>query len=95
MISAIDEKLEKETDVAGIEPESLGHFYVRVCKVKWTRTKLSDNEYMEAKRAARDKRSRLQDALSAKSESKTVWDATKVDEDSFEKDGIAFGLGYV
>ncbi|KAG4415213.1 hypothetical protein IFR04_011624 [Cadophora malorum] len=90
---ATDEKLEKETDVAGIEPESLGHFYVRVCKVKWTRTKLSDNEYMEAKRAARDKRSRLQDALSAKSESKTVWDATKVDEDSFEKDGIVFGLG--
>jgi len=84
-----DETLKDETDVMGIEPESLGHFEVVVFKLKSERYRLTEAEVEileEKKKLERDIKT---------SQPKKLWDAQKVDEDTFEKDGISYAVGYV
>lgn len=92
-----DDKLVNETDVMGIDPESLGRFKVSLHKVRWDTRRLTDEEY-EEKVAAAETASKVPSQLKSSSvavnrKEQLLWDAQKVDEESFRKDGIVYALG--
>ncbi|KAG4436986.1 hypothetical protein IFR05_007524 [Cadophora sp. M221] len=99
----VDENLDKATDVMGINPESLGYFRVVVFKTKRIITKLTDEEYA-AKLTADDaaaaerkeaRKNPFRNDREEPKEQKNLWDAKKVDEESFSKDGITCAVGFV
>ena len=92
----LGDKLVKETDIVGISPQSLGWFQVVVCKIRWDTRRLTDKEYkrkLKAANAASDAplSSKKSQAAVNRGE-KLLWDAHKVDEESFCKDGIVYAL---
>ena len=76
----------------GIDPQNLGHFKVRVFKLRWETRKLSDSEHESevAEQKALLEKPR-NPPLQAKEQN--LWDARKVDEDSFKKDGLNYAVG--
>lgn len=96
-MSLLDEKLVNETDIMGIGPKSLGHFVIKVYKVSWKTRQLTDKEYREKVAAAKNV-SKLtpqlkESSVRADRRQQFLWDAQKVDEDSFKKDGIVYAIG--
>ena len=92
----LGDKLVKETDIVGISPESLGWFQVVVCKIRWDTRQLTDKEYKRKLTAANTASdaplsSKKSQAAVNRTE-KLLWDAQKVDEESFSKDGIVYAL---
>jgi hypothetical protein len=92
----LGDKLVKETDIVGISPESLGWFEVVVCKIRCDTRRLTDKEYRRKLKAAN---AASNVPLSSKTSRAAVdrtehllWDAQKVDEESFSKDGIVYAL---
>jgi hypothetical protein len=80
----------------GIDPGSLGTFVIKVYKLMWTTRRLTDKEY-EEKVAAASKIPNPTPQLNAPSvgvdrKQQFLWDAQKVDEDSFKKDGIVYSI---
>ena len=92
-----DEKFVNETDVMGVNPKILGHFLIRVFKLRWQARRLTDKEYRK-KVAAAENVSKLTpqskpSSVGADRRQQFLWDAQKVDEDSFKKDGIVYAIG--
>lgn len=92
----LGDKLVKETDIKGITPESLGFFQIVVCKIRWDTRRLTDKEYKRKLKAANavsdvDLQSETSRAAVERTE-QLLWDAQKVDEESFSKDGIVYAL---
>jgi hypothetical protein len=95
-MSFSDEKLVNETDVMGIGPESLGHFVIKVNKLRLKTRRLTDKEY-EKKVTIASEIPNSTPQLNAPSvgvdrKQEFLWDAQKVDEDSFKKDGIVYAI---
>ena len=96
-MSLLDEKLVNETDIIGIAPKALGHFEIEVYKLKWETQQLSNYQYTK-KIAAAEKASKLtsqleEPSVNADRREQCLWDAQKVDEDTFKKDGIVYAIG--
>ncbi|KAH8755874.1 hypothetical protein F5882DRAFT_482007 [Hyaloscypha sp. PMI_1271] len=96
---ALDEKLVNETDLMGIDPESLGFFEIALFKIRWENRRLTDEEY-KTKVAAANDASKVPPPLNSSlvvghRKEQHLWDAQKVDEDSFKKDGIVYAIGFV
>lgn len=83
--SAVDENMNNSTDVLGIDPTQLGYFRVCLTKARWMQKVMDDEEYNKAVEAAKRKQS---DAMNSK-----IWDAKRVAEDSFSKNGITCAIG--
>jgi len=80
---ASDETLKDETDITGVKPESLGHFEVKVFKVKWKTHTMTDAEAAEKAKAKEEKEKRQRDR--EVSSMKKLREAQKVNKNSFEK----------
>jgi hypothetical protein len=81
----------------GINPESLGFFEIRLRKFRWENRRLTDREYKKKVAAANDA-SKVPPPLNSSlvvgnHKEPRLWDAQKVDEDSFKKDGIVYAIG--
>jgi hypothetical protein len=92
----VDEKLVNETDLMGIDPESLGFFKITLYKLRWENRRLTDGEY-KTKVAAANDASKVPPPLNSSlvvgnRKEQHPWDAQKVDEDSFKKDGIVYAI---
>ncbi|KAK0101031.1 hypothetical protein ONS96_006261 [Cadophora gregata f. sp. sojae] len=91
---AADENLKSSTDITGIDPQNLGFFEVILHKLRWEQRPLSSLKH--GKKVAKAKRAQLKAAIPATiKESKKPWDAKKVDEASFSKDGLTCAVGFV
>ena len=91
----VDEKLVNETDLMGIDPESLGFFKIKLHKLRWENRRLTDGEYKTKVAAANDASKvppSLNSSLVVGNRKQHPWDAQKVDEDSFKKDGIVYAI---
>jgi hypothetical protein len=80
----------------GIRPQDLGNFRVKVFKQRLERGDLIDSEYNAAVEAARPEtkgNDAKKIATITTSQQQNLWDAQKVDVDSFKKYGITFGVG--
>jgi hypothetical protein len=88
-LSIQDSQLQDETDIMGISPNDLGHFRIEVFRFKNAYQHLSSSEY----RAARKKYITASLAPRELPARHVLWDAKKVDEDSFKKDGINCAIG--
>jgi hypothetical protein len=80
----------------GIGPESLGHFVIKVDKLRWKTRRLTDKEY-EQRVAVVSEIPKPTLQLNASSvgvdrQQQFPWDTQKVDEDSFKKHGIAYAI---
>jgi hypothetical protein len=80
----------------GTGPESLGHFVIKVDKLRWKTRRLTDKEY-EQRVAVVSEIPKPTLQLNASSvgvdrQKQFPWDALKVDEDSFKKHGIAYAI---
>jgi hypothetical protein len=93
----VDEKLVNETDLMGIDPESLGFFEITLRKLMWENRRLTDGKY-KTKVAAANDAFKVPPPLNSSlvvgnRKEQHLWDAQKVDEDRFKKDGIVFAIG--
>jgi hypothetical protein len=80
----------------GIDPQSLGYFTIIICKLRWEERNLTNAEYEAAVTAAKAEPEGIESEKTSTitiSEKQNLWDAQKVDEDSFKKYGIMFGVG--
>ncbi|KAH7310108.1 hypothetical protein BKA65DRAFT_485319 [Rhexocercosporidium sp. MPI-PUGE-AT-0058] len=91
---AADDTLKASSDVIGIDPQSLGYFTLHMHKLKWETRTLAKREHDRKVTEAKEVHSRGHSNVSATlEEPKRLWDAKKVDEDSFSKDGITCAVG--
>lgn len=79
----------------GIDPQSLGHFCVQVFKLRWEKRQLTDAEYSSKVQASLPASQLEKKSLSSGTQmtEQHLWDAQKVDEDTFKKDGITLAVG--
>lgn len=94
-MTLLDDKLDNETDIMGIDPKNLGSFTITARKVCWVTRELSSHEHASRLAAAKQASRAMIPceksggaAVVAKSEMKHLWDAKNVDEDTFKEDGI-------
>ncbi|ATZ58816.1 hypothetical protein BCIN_16g04900 [Botrytis cinerea B05.10] len=103
----IDENLSDETDIMGIHPDSLVKFSVRLFFYKEETVTLSDDEYDKAAMEFRKDLLNFQRISSAfRSQDEVIhpaviqpnvrnlWDAKRVDKDSYKKRGINSAVGF-
>lgn len=101
-----DENLSDETDIMGIHPDSLVKFSVRLFFYKEETVTLSDDEYDKAAMEFRKDLLNFQRISSAfRSQDEVIhpaviqpnvrnlWDAKRVDKDSYKKRGINSAIG--
>ncbi|TGO55188.1 hypothetical protein BCON_0095g00020 [Botryotinia convoluta] len=106
----IDERLSKETDIMGIEPDHLMTFTVKLYFFKSYTTRLSDSKYKRAlshwEKACSEIRTPSWNQMKRNAEldnntktnqldTKNVWDVKKIDQDSYKKDGISSAIGFI
>jgi hypothetical protein len=77
----------------GIDPLSLGHFEVRAFKVQWITKTLTDAEYKAKKAETKLSLGQKKKTEIAPTNKHHLWDARKVDKDSFKKSGINYAVG--
>lgn len=96
-----DENLSDETDVMGVHPDSLVKFSVRLFFFKKETVTLSDDEYYKAEMEFRKDLLNFQHISSTfRSQDEVIqpnvrnlWDAKRVDKDSYKKRGINSAIG--
>ncbi|KAF5871091.1 uncharacterized protein Bfra_007604 [Botrytis fragariae] len=103
----MDEKLSDETDVMGIHPDSLVTFSVKLYLYKKHTVTLSDDEYdkavlefqhtlsiFERNVSALEPQDGVVDPAVIQPNNRNLWDAKKVDIDSYKKRGINSAIGF-
>ncbi|KAF7865785.1 hypothetical protein EAF04_005950 [Stromatinia cepivora] len=104
----IDETLSNETDIMGIHPDNLATFTIKLYLWKRRTITLSDDDYKNALSDWEKKCSKARSTsgkhnkLNLKPEveinrpnARNLWDAKKVDLDSYKKRGISSAIGFV
>ncbi|QSZ37810.1 hypothetical protein DSL72_008910 [Monilinia vaccinii-corymbosi] len=106
----VDESLSNETDIMDVHPDNLLTFSIKLDFYKRETVRLSDDKYNKAlskweescSKARSRSRSLPKPKLNLRSEATTeqpsaryLWDAKKVDQDSYEKRGINTAIGFV
>jgi hypothetical protein len=89
----------------GIDPKNLGHFKIKLCRIKLHTRELTDEDLeediekteLESGRAiqSRPKSEGSPSSVTDTSQLQTLWDTSKVDEKSFSDDGITQAVGLV
>jgi len=92
---SIDEGLKNETDVSGVCPKNLSYFTVKVKKLR-SETKSLSKPYLALSKPSKPSAKILGSSETERTTtqvSQRLWEAEKVDKDSFSKDGITCAVG--
>ncbi|KAH8750395.1 hypothetical protein BGZ57DRAFT_959212 [Hyaloscypha finlandica] len=85
---SIDEDLQNETNVMGVDPKDLGSLRIEVKKEKFDLVPMTPGEH--AKMIKQDSKE-----INNLDRSQTLWDVEKIDQENFKKHGITATVGFV